>query len=217
MWNGRPSGGCRGDRILLASSSLSSPSSPFISPALHVAKGVGLPGEGFVYDSIGISNFIDLEKMKLTASLGKSITSNALSNVLYADLPTKVTVSGNLGNAWYGGLNFNPIGKVAVSVRLLDLGSPDLRQAGHLRFKAATRTNGRSDHGFDVDRKVGVMDLRDTMLYGNVAYRTNNLAKGEWKTTSSFGLHQVFRFGGVKFAARVGMTPEGEFVYDIRL
>lgn len=206
-----PCAGSRCDRILLASSSAVK------SPTRRVAKGGGLPGEGLFYDRIGISNFIDLEKLKLTASLSKTIKSNALSTLLYADLPVKVTVGGKLGNAWYDGASFNPIGKVALSVRLLDLSSPDSRQAGHLRFKAATRTNGRSDHGFEIDRKVSVMDFRNTMVYGNVAYRTTSRAKGEWKTTSSFGLHQVFRCAGLKFAARVGMTPEGEFVYDIRL
>lgn len=178
---------------------------------------MGLPGEGSFYDLIGINNFVDLEKMKLTASVSKTFKSDALSTLLCADLPVKITAGGKLGNAWYDGASFNPIGKLALSVRLLDLSSPDSRQGGHLRFKAATRTNGRADHGFEIDRKVSVMDLRNTMLYGNVAYRTNNRAKGEWKTTSSFGLHQSIRFAGVNFAARVGMTPEGEFVYDIRL
>lgn len=206
-----PCAGHRYERVLLASSS------PSISSVRNVAKGAGLPGEGVLFDHISIGNFIDLEKMKLTASLSKTVRSNALSRLLSADLPVKVTAGGKLGNAWYDGASFNPIGKLALSVRLLDLSSPDSRQGGHLQFKATTRTNGRADHGFEIDRKVSIMDLRSSFLYGNVAYRTNNRAKGEWKTTSSFGLHQSVRFAGFKFAARVGMTPEGEFVYDIRL
>jgi hypothetical protein len=198
-------------RVLLASS----PST--VAPARRVSMGVGLPGEGKIYDRIGIANFIDLEKMKLTASISKSIRSNALSSLLYADLPAKVTIGGRLGNAWYDGVTFNPVGKVALSVRLLDLSSPDLRQEGFLRFKAATRTNGHADHGFEVDRKVSVLNLRSTTIYGNVAYRTNNRANGVWKTSSSFGLHQAVRFAGIKCAARVGVTPEGELVYDVRL
>lgn len=205
------SGKSRCNRLLLASSS------SFTSPVKYVGKGSGFPGEGTVYDHISVGNFIDLERMKLTASLSKSFKSNALSTLLCADLPVKMTVGGKLGNAWYDGVSFNPIGKFALSVRLLDLSSPDSRQAGHLDFKAATRTNGRTDHGFEIDRKVSIMDFRNTMIYGNVAYRTNNRAKGEWKTTSSFGLHQAVRFAGFKFAARMGMTPEGEFVYDVRL
>jgi hypothetical protein len=183
----------------------------------EVAKSAGLPGEGTIYDQIGISNFVDLEKNKLTASITKSVRSNALSNLLDADLPMKLAVGGKLGYAWFDGVEFSPVGKLGLTIRLLDLGGSDTRQAGFLRFKANTRTNGRTDHGFEIDRKVAVMNLRHTTLYGNVSYRTSNRTSGVWKTTSSFGLHQAFKIAGVKCAARIGMTPDGEFVYDLRL
>lgn len=200
-------------RTLLASSAGQNP-----KPSSRlVAKAGLLPGEGVVFDRIGVANFIDLEKNRLTASLSKSLKSNALSNLLDADLPAKVTVSGKLGNVWYDSFDFAPIGKLGLTVRLLDLGAADSRQGGFLRFKAATRTNGRADHGFEIDRRVAIMNLPSTTLYGNVAYRTNNQANGVWKTTSSFGVHQGLHFAGMRCAFRVGMTPEGQLFTDLRL
>lgn len=192
-----------------SSSSLSSSSS---SPSPR-----RLPLEGQLYDPVTLSNFIDLDKYKLTASLSKSIAVNALSTVLDADLPAKVTVSGKLGTAWMDGVKMEPVGRVGLNVRLLDLGASDSRQKGYLRFKASARTDGRRDHGFEIDRKVELFSLPNTTLYGNVSYKTTNKSRGEWKTTSSFGLHQDMRFGGLKFAARIGLTPEGDFVYDLKL
>lgn len=201
-----------GETLVLASTT-DTPSSGVLQ-----SKATGmLPGEGTLYDEIGVGNFVDLEKIKFTASLNKSFRSNALSNLLDADLPAKFTVGGKLGTLWFDGANFEPVGKVAVTVRLLDLGASDSRQAGYLRFKAATRTNGKSDHGFEIDRKISFFNMQNTTLYGNVAYRTDNRSNGVWKTSSSFGVHQNFRFAGVKFAARVGMTPDGEYVYDLKL
>jgi hypothetical protein len=200
-----------GGRVALAASS----HAPRVT--YEVAKSAGLPGEGTIYDQIGISNFVDLEKNKLTASVTKSIRSNALSNLLDADLPMKLTLGGKLGHAWLDGVEYSPVGKLGLTIQLLDLGGSDTRQGGFLRFKANTRTNGRTDHGFEIDRKVALFNLRHTTLYGNVSYRTSNRTRGVWKTVSSFGVHQAFKVAGVKCAARVGMTPEGEFVYDLRL
>lgn len=210
MWRGANSRSLTRNRILLESSAKPDDS-------CLVAKSGGLPGEGTVYDRIGISNFIDLEKNKLTASISKSFKSNALSRLLDSELPTKIAVGGKLGNAWFDGFEFKPVGKVAMTIQLLDLGAPDSQQAGFLRFKAASRTNGLTDHGFEVDRKVAVLNLPDTCLYGNVSYRTTNRSNGVWRTSSSFGVHQTFRIGRVRCAVRAGMTPEGEFVYDLRL
>lgn len=176
-----------------------------------------LPLEGKLYDQIGLTNFVDLEKYKLTASLSKSIPSNILSNMLDADLPAKVTFSGKLGTLWFDEAKFEPVGRVALNVRLLDLGASDSKQKGHLRFKASARTNGRRDHGFEIDRKVQIFGLPKTTLYGNVGYKTTNKSNGAWKTTSSFGLHQEFAVAGVKLAGRLGLTPEGDVVYDLRL
>lgn len=182
-----------------------------------VSRAANLPGEGKLYDPVGIGNFLDLEKNKLTASLSKSFKSNILSRMLDADLPTKVTFGGKLGHLWVDGFNFNPIGKVGLTIRLLDLGASDSRQAGFLRFKAAARTNGKTDHGFEIDRRVAVFNLPSTTLYGNVTYKTNNKAEGVWKSNSSFGVHQDFKVGALRFAGRLGMTPEGNAVYDLRL
>lgn len=175
-----------------------------------------LPGEGVVYDQITLSNFIDMDRYNLTATLSKSVPVNTLSTLLDADLPAKVTVMGKLGTLGAEGFEFNPTARASLSVRLLDLGS-DSRQKGFLRFKASARTDGRRDHGFEVDRKVELFSLPSTTLYGNVLYKTSNKSSGEWKTVSSFGLHQDFRVAGIKFAGRVGVTPEGQFVYDLKL
>ncbi len=206
-----------GDRFVLASAtSLNGRKSG--RDVVHLSRVNGnLPGEGTLYDRIGVANFVDLEKNKLTASLSKSFRSNAFSKLLDVDLPAKLTIGGRIGTLWFEGFRIAPVAKMALSVRLLDLGASDSRQAGFLRFKAATRTNGRSDHGFEIDRKISMFNMPSTTLYGNVAYKTNNRANGIWKSSSSFGIHQDFRFGGFKFAARVGMTPEGEYVYDLRL
>jgi len=176
-----------------------------------------LPLEGTLYDPISLTNFIDLNDYKLTAALHKSIPSNALSSLLDADLPTKVTLSGKLGTLWLDGATISPTAKVAVSVRLLDLGASDARQKGFLRFKASARTTGKTDHGFEIDRRVQLFNMANTTLYGNVAYKTTNKSNGEWKTSSSFGVHQDCRLGRFRFAARFGMTPEGDFVYDLKL
>lgn len=176
-----------------------------------------LPFEGQLYDNIGFSNFIDLDKYKLTAQISKSIPSNILSNLLDADLPAKLTFSGKAGTLWFDGAEFNPVGKASLNIRLLDLGASDSRQKGFLRFKASARTNGKRDHGFEIDRKVQLFNMTATTLYGNVVYKTTNKSDGEWKTTSSFGIHQDFKMAGVKFAARLGLTPDGDFVYDLRL
>lgn len=175
-----------------------------------------LPGEGVVYDHITLSNFVDMDKYNLTATLSKSVPVNTLSTLLDADLPAKVTVMGKLGTLGAEGFVFNPTARASLSIRLLDLGC-DSRQKGYLRFKASARSDGRRDHGFEIDRKVEIFSLPNTTLYGNVLYKTSNKSEGEWKTISSFGLHQDFRISGIKFAGRVGFTPEGQFVYDLKL
>lgn len=176
-----------------------------------------LPLEGQLYDPITLTNFIDMNDYKLTATLQKSVPSNALSRLLDADLPAKVTLSAKLGTLWLEGPTMQPVGKVSLAVRLLDLGTSDSRQKGFLKFKANARTNGKTDHGFEIDRKVQLFNLPNTTLYGNVSYRTTNKSEGEWKTVSSFGLHQDFKLGGIRFAGRIGMTPEGGYVYDLKL
>ncbi len=182
-----------------------------------LARSGSLPGEGRVYDPIGLGNFVDLEKNKFTASLNKSFKSNLLSRLLDVDLPAKITLGGKLGSLWLDGLRIDPIAKATLSVRLLDLGASDSRQTGFLRFKASARTNGKTDHGFEIDRKVSVLNMPNTTFYGNVTYKTNNREKGVWKSTSSFGIHHDFKFSGLRFAGRLGMTPEGNTVYDLRL
>lgn len=186
-------------------------------PASAAKTGRTLPFEGALYDPVSVSNFIDMDKYKLTAALFKSIPVNALSTLLDADLPAKVTVSGKLGNLWLDGLTVRPIARIGLNVRLLDLGASDSRQKGFLRFKASARTDGRRDHGFEIDRKIELFSLPNTTVYGNVTYKTSNKSNGEWKTSSSFGLHQDFRIAGIKLAARVGLTPEGDFAYDLKI
>lgn len=198
-------------RVLLSTSSWRH--SP--SPDARVSRRRVLPGEGRFYDAITVRNFVDLAHRSLTASLRKSFHSDALSAVAGADFPARLTVSAKLGNASHAGASFDPAAKLALSVRLLDLGSADGRQRGYLRFKAATRSCRRSDHGFEIDRKLCVWHLTDTAVYGNVRYGTDSAWKGVWKTVSSFGLHQTLRFAGVTVGVSVGMTPEGAVVTDI--
>lgn len=177
----------------------------------------GLPLEGKLYDKITLTNFIDMDNYKLTAGLTKTFPINTVSNLLDADLPAKISFSGKAGTLDQDGFEVKPVGRVGFNIRLLDLGASDSRQKGFLRFKASARTDGRRDHGFEIDRKIELFSLPDTTLYGNVVYKTNNKSNGEWKTNSSFGLHQDIRIAGFRFAARVGLTPEGDFVYDLRL
>lgn len=186
-------------------------------PNARIARAANLPFEGTLYDTLTVSNFLDLDKYKFTAQVSKSIPSNILSNILDADLPAKLTLSAKAGTLWLDGCDWNPVGKAALNIRLLDLGASDSRQKGYLRFKASARTNGKRDHGFEIDRKVQLFNMTSTTLYGNVLYKTTNKSEGEWKTTSSFGVHQDFKLAGIKFAARFGLTPEGDFVYDLRL
>lgn len=162
------------------------------------------------------NTFLDYKTPCLTVSPSKTIHTSFLSNALDADLPTKVTFSARPGTVSQKGLDINPLGKAALQVRLLDLGTREPRQRGFLKFKASVRTDGRRDHGFEIDRRVAVFGLPNTTLYGNVAYRTSNKSK-EWTTTSSFGVHQDFRISNLKFSMRAGMTPEGGFVYDLIL
>lgn len=176
-----------------------------------------LPGEGKLFDPIGLGNFVDLEKNKLTAALNKTFRIDVLSKLFDVELPAKLSLGGKLGTFWADGLNMNPIGKVGLSVQLLDLGAADSRQSGWLKYKATMRTNGKMGHGFEIDRRVSILNMQNTTLYGKVTYNTNNKANGEWKSGSDFGIHQDFRLMGVRFAARVGMTPEGKYVYDLRL
>eukprot|EP00171_Calliarthron_tuberculosum_P010641 IDg10641t1 len=167
-----------------------------------------LPGEGKLFDSIGLSNFVDLEKNKFTAALNKTFRIDVLSKLFDVELPAKLTLGGRLGTLWVDGLDVNPVGKVSMSVQLLDLGAADSRQSGWLKYKATMRTNGKMGHGFEIDRRVSVHNMQNTMVYGKVTYNTNNKANGEWKSRSDFGIHQDFRLMGLRFAARVGMTPE---------
>lgn len=177
------------------------------------------PFEGVLYDDIGPTNFVDIDKYQLMMSLQKSIPLNKLSTLLDTDLPAKVSLSGKLCTFGSDGLKMNPLARIGFNLRLLDLGASDTRQKGFLRFKASARTDGRIDHGFEIDRKAEILpSMPQTMLYGNVMYKTSNRnVNGEWKTVSSFGLHQDFRLFGIKLAARAGLTPEGKFVYDLKL
>lgn len=177
------------------------------------------PFEGVLYDNIGLTNFLDIDKYQLMMSLNKSIPLNKLSTLLDADLPAKISLSGKLGTFGSDGLKMGPLARIGFNLRLLDLGASDTRQKGFLRFKASARTDGRIDHGFEIDRKAEILpSMPQTMLYGNVMYKTSNRnVNGEWKTVSSFGLHQDFRLFGIKLAARAGLTPEGKFVYDLKL
>lgn len=93
---------------------------------------------------------------------------------------------------------------------------PPLRFA---QFKAATRTNGKSDHAFVLDRTVAVGGgaLASTAAYGNIKYGSKDGTRGGWRTDASVGLEQRLVTGGFKWAVRGGVTSAGDFVYDLML
>lgn len=117
-------------------------------------------------------------------SLNKSIPVNKLSTLLDADLPAKISLSGKLGTLGLTGLKMGPLARIAFNLRLLDLGASETRQKGFLRFKASARTDGRVDHGFEIDSKAEIVpSMPHTMLYGIVMYKTSNRnVNGEWKS-----------------------------------
>lgn len=182
----------------------------------HASTKWRLPGEGVVYDRIGFSNFFDLNKHSLTATLAKSVHLNTFSKVFDADLPAKAELSGKLGTLGIDGFNVCPKARISLSIRLLDLGS-DSRHKGYLRSKSSAGTDGRLNQSFEIDRKVELFGLPNTSLYGNVTHKISNRRNnGEWRTVSSFGLHQNFLILGFKFSGRVGLTPEGRIVFDLK-
>ncbi|GAB0492683.1 hypothetical protein MMPV_003951 [Pyropia vietnamensis] len=194
------------------------------APVRHGATsrgGVGLPGEGVWYDRIGASNFVDLSTKSLGLNVGKSWSGGVLSRLSGVDLPARVTVGGKLASLDLKGAAVNPVGKAAISVRLLDLSGPSAepRNGGSLKFKAATRTNGKNDHAFVLDRTVAVGGgaLSSTAAYGNIKYGSKDGTRDGWRTDASVGLEQRLVTGGFKWAVRGGVTSTGEFVYDLML
>ena len=87
------------------------------------------------------------------------------------------------------------------------------------QFKAATRTNGKNDHAFVLDRTVAVGGghLASTAVYGNVKYGSKDGTRNGWRTDASVGVEQRLNTGGFKWAVRGGVTATGEFVYDLML
>lgn len=182
---------------------------------LHLAK-ASLPLEGRLYDKLTLSNFVDLDAQSLTFQLNKTIPTSLLSTAFDADLPAKFLLSARPGTISQKGANFAPVAKASFNVRLLDLGTSESHQKGFLKFKYTIRSNGRRDHGFEIDRKLSLFGLPNTTLYGNVTYRTNSKTR-EWKTKSSFGIHQDVKVAGIKCTARIGLTPEGHSVVEIKI
>ncbi|OSX76726.1 hypothetical protein BU14_0177s0007 [Porphyra umbilicalis] len=184
-------------------------------------RGVGLPGEGVWYDAVGAGNFLDVGAKALGVNVAKSWGGGVLSRVAGGDFPARVAVGGKLASLDLKGAHVNPVGKAAISVRLLDLSGPayEPRNAGSLKFKAATRTNGKSDHGFVLDRTVAVGGghLSATAVFGRVKYGSTDGTRGGWRTDASVGVEQRLTTGGFKWALRGGVTATGELVYDLML
>lgn len=88
-----------------------------------------------------------------------------------------------------------------------------------VQFKAATRTNGKNDHAFVLDRTVAIGRgaLASTAAYGNIKYGSKDGTRDGWRTDASVGLEQRLVTGGFKWAVRGGVTSTGEFVYDLML
>lgn len=169
------------------------------------------------YDPLSLTNFYDAGENALTLRISKTVNTNVLSELLDADFPAKIKVSAAPCTFNEQRFAWAPWAKASLNVRLLDLGASDKRQRGSLRFRMGMASDGRRGHGFEIDRRVAFLGLRTTTLYGNVKYRTNNKSEGEWKTKSSFGVHQEFKIMGSPLAARAGLTPEGDFVYELRV
>jgi hypothetical protein len=77
-------------------------------------------------------------------------------------------------------------------------------------------TEGNSAYGFEIDRLVALGKLHDTRLYGNVDIRKKNSSQ-QWQTTSSFGWDQRIRIFGTSLGFRIGATPEGQVVSELKL
>lgn len=209
-----PLGGGRGRRRVLLGSTETGAITP---PTRKLNKTLGLPGEGLLYDALDVSNIFDLGETKFTAAAHKSFRIDVLSRLLDVDMPARLVLGGRLGTLWSDGPKYEPIGKASVSVRILDLGGSK-QERGWLKWKGVAKTNGRMTHGFEIERCVTLGNLKGTNLYGNVSYVTSNrLSKGVWSSSSSFGIDQGFKLWGLHFNARVGLTPEGKPVYDLRL
>lgn len=172
-----------------------------------------LPLSGVLYDPISISNFVDLDSRSLTASLSKTFRSSLLTDITSVALPVRLSLGARLGLASTAlGVSYAPLAKASLAVRLLDVGGDG--DTGFVRARAGAKSDGRASWGFEVDRKVALVGL--TSVYGNILYGTKLGAKGAWTSVSSVGLHQKFRWAGFRFAASVGVTPEGKFVSDIK-
>lgn len=172
-----------------------------------------LPLSGILYDPISISNFVDLDSRALTASLSKTFRSSVLTDMTSISLPARLSLGARLGTAsGASGVSYAPLANAALAVRLLDLSGDE--GDGLVRARASVKSDGRASWGFEVDRKVALIGL--TSVYGNIRYGTKLGAKGAWTTVSSAGLHQKFRWAGFRFAASVGVTPEGKLVSDIK-
>lgn len=175
-----------------------------------------LPYEGRLYDPPSLGNVVDLERQALTLQLSKTLRSSFLSSAFDSDLPAKLVLTLRGATVDRNGAALAPAARAALSLRLLDLGSADARQAGFLKFKLALHSERPRSHGFEIERRVALFGLPRTSLYGNIVYRTNAAVKA-WTTRSSFGVHHDLRFAGVKCAARVGLTPDGRTVFDLKL
>eukprot|EP00871_Galdieria_phlegrea_P005587 jgi/Galph1/6029/GphlegSOOS_G4715.1 len=174
------------------------------------------PLEGHLYDQLTVANFVDLESHTLGFYLKRSWNSEFFSKFCSQDLPTKVSLGCKLVSLADSKIRFEPVGKFSVSTKIVDLGGGEKRTKGALWMKGMANTEGRSSYGFEIDRLVALGNMHDTRFYGNVDIRKTNTCL-QWRTRSSFGLDQQIPIFGNFVGFRLGMTPDGEFVSQLKL
>jgi len=187
------------------------------------AGGFKLPLEDTLYDPIGLSNFCDQERMKPGFQISKTFKTDALSNALQADLPAKVQLSYTFGTVWKKAKVWEPewepinLAKLAVTVRLLDLSGMGKANSGYLNLKWMRRSDDFSAMGWEIDRKVNLVEKLNTRLYGRVSHTTSTKLEGKWRMISHFGVEQEVKVLGYRIVGRVGISPELKPVFDLKI
>ncbi|KAK4524749.1 hypothetical protein GAYE_SCF05G2652 [Galdieria yellowstonensis] len=175
-----------------------------------------LPFQGIFYDQLSLSNFIDVENHTLGFYLGRTWDTDFFTKFLDCNLPSKLSIRYNLWTLASNREYHPPKGKISLSTQLVDLGGGEKRTKGALMWKTAANTEGRASFGFQIDRLIALGQLHDTRLYGRVDIRKSNSCQ-QWQTTSSFGLDQRVRMLGTMLGFRIGATPEGQLVTELKL
>ncbi|GJQ13428.1 hypothetical protein GpartN1_g5219.t1 [Galdieria partita] len=175
------------------------------------------PLEGILYDQLSLANFVDVENHWLCFYLRRSWNTDFFTKFFDCHLPSKVSIGYKLLNlSNFSRLEYQPKGKISLSTQLVDLSGGEKRTKGALMWKATANTEGESSYGFQIDRLIALGQFHDTRLYGNVDIRKTHSCQ-QWQTKSSFGVDQRVRLFGTALGFRMGATPEGQLVSELKL